>query len=234
MTLFYNEPKDSKFATVAITDWTAVNSNVDFDELRFASNDEFYFVYMHATKFTDVIKIGDKDWKWTPQLVMIEVARKDVEKWNPKEKKKILTAQSSTEKLVCKMLDDLDSTLCYKGTMVLQESNFNLAILTGKDAQGKDIPEAMIEMLLAPLFNFDLVEESSLIPVDDVKVKERKAWSGGKAGQTELEKLNDRFTFIKEQLKLNGYQHDITSIGDLVSSGVIDNPVIVAFTQLFK
>jgi hypothetical protein len=216
MAAFYNEGKDgSKFATIAITDWSTVNSSVEFDELRFASDDDFYYLFAQATKFTDVLKVGDKDWKFSPQLVTFSAARKTVQKWNKAEGKKVDTPQSDVERLVCFLLDKLDAEKAYGGFISLQNTNFIKTAIEGKDAQGKDVPEVVREQILGTLGSLYEVE-TELIPKDDIKVPAKKAWgNGGSKGQTELEKLGDRLTFIAGQLKASGIEYEVKSVYDL-------------------
>ena len=211
---WYNAPKDgAKFASIAFSDFASVNTQIEFDELRFTRDDDFYYLFFHATKVTDIVKMGDKDWKWKEELGTLKIARKDYEKWNSKEQKKIPTAQSRVEKLVCKLLEDKEPAETYKGFLQLQDGNGIDAILTGTQ-NGKDIT-AMVPMLMETYASFEVCDPDKIAD-SDVGVPAKKSGGGGYGAksQTELEKLNDRFSFIKAQLKIVT-DTEVTTVADI-------------------
>lgn len=215
MAVFFNAPKDgSKFSSAWIKDWENINSNIEFDALRFTSDDDYYYVYMFAKKFTDLLNLSDKNWKFEPQLMAMQIQRKDVEKWSSKESKKIPSVQSLPEKLVCRFLDKCDASKTYKGFLALQNNGFVNTALTGIDPSGKPVPEALIEQIFSGFGNLEEAE-SDLIADDDVKAPVKKSWSGGSKGQSELEKLNDRLSFISAQIKASGYNYEVKCALDI-------------------
>jgi len=215
---FYNAPKDgAKFSSVAFTDMTSVNSEIKFDELRFIADDDFYHLYLNAHKFTDLVKVGDKDWKFTEQLTSFKIARKNYEKWSQKEQKKLATEQSRVEKLVCKILDDLDGNQTYSGFLQLQDGNGIDAILTGTQ-NGKDV-SAMVPMLLETYGSFEVTEASKISDADVVAPKKSSGSYGAKA-QTELEKLNDRLNFIRTQLTILYPEFQVLGIHSITPLGI--------------
>jgi len=218
MSGWYNAPKDgAKFSSVAFTDMNSVNSEIQFDELRFTSDDEFYHLYFNATKFGDIVKVGDKDWKFTEQLTSIKIARKNYEKWSSKEGKKVPTEQSRVEKLVCKIFDDLDSTVSYQGFLQLQDGNGIDAILTGT-MNGKDV-SAMVPTLLETYASFTPTDANKITDADVVAPKKSGGSYGAKA-QTELEKLNDRLSFIRTQLTVVYPDFQVLSVHSITPLGI--------------
>ena len=78
MSIFFNPPKeDSRYATVGGIDWENINTVVEFSELRYISDESYYYLYLYATKFTDLVKIGEKDWRFEPQLIILDIAKAD-------------------------------------------------------------------------------------------------------------------------------------------------------------
>lgn len=216
MSLYFNPPKeDSKYATVGGIDWENINSIVEFSELRSISDESHYYLYLYATKFTDLVKIGEKDWRFEPQLITLDIAKADVVKsYNAKEKKQVDRAKSDVEKLIGLALADKDPDKAYKGFFSLQSGGHLKITLSGKDTQGKEIPEVVQQQLLSTLFSLEETD-TELVPVDDVKVKAKKAWSNGSKGQSEYEKLSDRLKWIADQVKLANPEIEIKTLMDL-------------------
>jgi len=210
---FYNVPKDgAKFSSVAFTDMTSVNSEIKFDELRFIADDDFYHLYLNAHKFTDLVKVGDKDWKFTEQLTSFKIARKNYEKWSQKDQKKLPVEQSRVEKLVCKIFDNLDPAVTYTGFLQLQDGNGIDAILTGV-MNGRDVSE-MVPTLLETYGSFEVGTADKITDADVVAPKKSGGSYGAKA-QTEFEKLNDRLSFIKTQIGLCGCDFKVETVYDI-------------------
>lgn len=208
MAVLFNPPKEgSKFSSFYVMNWEEINSPIEFSELRFCKDDDYYYIYAFVTKFQDIIKAKEKEWKFSPQLMSFEVARKPVSR-NGKE-----ASQFAVEKLVCYALDRLDEAKSYKGNLCLQQAGFIATVVDGVDMQGKSVPDAVREQIAATVYSFEETEAKE-ISAEDVKAK--KAWfkSAGKV-QTEYEKLGDRLKFVADQLKLAGCELEIKSLTDL-------------------
>jgi hypothetical protein len=216
MASFYNAPKDGeKFSSIAVLDWENVNSVLDLTEFRFASNDDYYFIFSICDRATDVIKSGDKDWKFPQgEKLLIKIARRAV-----KRKKDGEPVWHDVEKFVCSRLEKLDPTKAYAGQITLQNSGFVKMVVTGADASGKPITEAQEEMFASGLFSAT-EREIENIPDGDMVIPKAAFYGGGAKAQTELEKLGDRLTFIQAQLKAAGLDYEVKSVAD-ISSAVI-------------
>ncbi|HEY9658536.1 MAG TPA: hypothetical protein V6C65_08810, partial [Allocoleopsis sp.] len=175
--------------------------------------------------FSDLVKMGEKDWRFEPQLITLQVAKAETVKfYDFKQKKQSERNQSFVEKLVCYALKDCDPGKAYKGFMVLQKAGAIELALAGVDTSGNPMPELVREQLLATAFKLEETD-TTLIPVDEVKVKEKKAWSSSSKGQTEKEKMNDRLTFLIEQIR--GYKPDLElkGLGDIIEACKADSSV---------
>lgn len=219
---WYNAPKDgSKYASLGCNSWAEVNSKVEFKELGFCSDDDFYYVFTYATKFTDVGKIGDKDFKLEPQLLTFKVARKDYQKWDSKEKKQVPAQQSRVEKWVCKIFSSLEQGSIYKGEIHLQDCGLIDAFITGIDSSGKPVDPLSLEFMQSNMKRFELVDASEHVLADDIKTPEGKSgWSGkgGAKAQSELEKLNDRTAFLLSQVNQIDASLDVKNIYELAKA----------------
>lgn len=196
MGFWYNKKDDEKIANLSSTNWHECNSKFEFNELGFTSDDGFYLVVANAIKFSDVNKMGEKDFTLDEQLIKFKVARKDYTKRDFKTKQDIQVVQSRTEKWLCQVLEELDATKRYKGFLHMQDGNFLDNFLTGKDMDGKDIlPETLSWMKSS----YQLLEE---VEVDKVvnellTMPAAKSYGGFSKGQSEKEKLNDRLSIFE-------------------------------------
>ncbi|MGB3650866.1 MAG: hypothetical protein WBA41_06600 [Rivularia sp. (in: cyanobacteria)] len=200
MSFWYNKKDDAKIATLACNDWLESNSKVEFNELGFTSDDTFYLIVADATKFTDVLKMGDKDFKISNEIVQFKVARKNYVKKDWKTKADVSITQSRVEEFVCSIFDNLNSELRYKGFINLQDGNYLNNLLTGKAVDGQIIPENMLEMMKSTYLLFEEIEESK-ITNDLLSMPASKGFSSYSKGQTEAEKIKDRVAFVDSQIK---------------------------------
>jgi hypothetical protein len=220
MPFWYNEKAEgSKFNSVACTDWATLNSNLNFDELAVKSDDEFHHLFGWCVSATDIIKMGEKNFKWEPQLLTFKIARKNYEKYDRTLKKRVPAEQSSTEKMFCKLLESLNLEKVYKAKLSLQYNNIVEMVLTEKDGSGQVLPESMVSVLAANFLVVSEVSEPEHIKLDELTLPAKGNWSGGGSkGQTEYEKLNDRFKFISEQITLAYPTAEIKSAWDIAHS----------------
>ncbi|MDZ7968744.1 MAG: hypothetical protein RM368_27965 [Nostoc sp. DedSLP03] len=200
---YYIEPKkDDKFALVGSSDWTQVYSVIEFAELGFCSDDNFYHLFAYATRFTNINKFGDKNWEFEPQLIKMKVAKKDYQK-EDKDKNKVNVAQSRLEKWICWMLDARDPSVIYSGFIKLQDDPMCEMFLTGIGLAGEQIDETVLNQMLKMSAIFDPVAEPQYIKPEDVQPPKgfsNKGGYSGKPAQTELERLRDRLAFVCEQI----------------------------------
>jgi hypothetical protein len=206
MPYWYNEPgKDEKFATVVTSNYEELNSQVEFSEITSRKDDDFSYLFGWITKITDTKKYGNNDWKFEPQLLMLKFARKNYEKWDSKQKKKVPTEQHPIEKLTCQAVDTLDETKVYSGKMLLQNGNIINMLLTKSDAGNTPMSDEMYNMMLSSYFSFTEIESCEHLPVDEIKLPAKSGGGYGGYGaksQSEYDKLTDRVKFAVEQLKL--------------------------------
>jgi hypothetical protein len=219
MPFWYNAASEgSKFNSLACTDWNQVNSMVQFDELAVKSDEEFHHLFGHANSATDVIKVGEKDFKWIPQLVTIKIARKNYQKYDRVAKKKVDAEQSTIEKLICKLLESYDLSKVWKANIQFQHSNIVQMLVDGVDTMGKPMPDMVFDSMSSSYLSMSEVTEPQHIKPDELQLPKAGNWSGGKASQTEYEKISDRMKFATEQIKLAFPTVEATSVFDIANS----------------
>jgi hypothetical protein len=212
MPLWYNPPfKDSKFASVACSDWESVNSRFDFEELVIKSNDDFYYLFGQVVAITDLKYVkGEKDWKFEPQLIQFKIARKDYEKYDYQEKKRVPTKQSIVERFYCKCIEDLNLAdgRVYKGKIFV--SSIPQIEMVVRD----QLTPEMVAMTIKSMCDLLVVETSQFIKLEELRLPEKSAGGYGKT-QSESERLNEQVSFIVSQCKLLVPELQINSIVDL-------------------
>ncbi|WP_201800715.1 hypothetical protein, partial [Dulcicalothrix desertica] len=83
MPFWYNTPSEgSEYSNLACTDFAGLNSLIKFDEVAFKSDDDFNYVFGYASDASDLIKVGDRDFKFTPQLITFKLAKKNYQKYD--------------------------------------------------------------------------------------------------------------------------------------------------------
>jgi hypothetical protein len=216
---WYIAPKEGqKYAMIGSSNWSDTASKVEFDELGFISEDDFYHVYAYATKFKGIASFGDKSWEFKPQLVKFRVARKDHEK-EDKEKKKVVVTQSRLEKWICSLFGRLEEGKIYSGFINLQDDEFCLTLATGIDHNtGNQIPEEVLRQMEKMQAYVVEVTEPKHVLAEDIEIPKGKKGGfgyGGSKGQTELEKLNDRVAFICQQLGFISPELKISNLAEI-------------------
>lgn len=216
MPVWYNPAvAPEKFSNIAITDFSNINSTIEFEELGIKSDDEFYYLFAYANKVTDILFTkGGKEWSYTPQLVKLKIARKDTEKTDWQTKQKVAVPQSTVEKFYCKVIDDLDLECIYSGSLRLQSIPQIEMVVTGS-AYGEPLSDEMIKMTILSMCQFLKIEETKHLNLDDLKLPTKTAYS--RSSQTEYNKLEDRIKFILANLKLLHPDKQLDTITDLHS-----------------
>lgn len=222
MSVWYNEAENgSKFAKMAVTSWESISTKVDFTEVGIVQDDGFYYLYGHAVSCTDIVKVGAaKDWKFEPQLLTFQIAKKDYEKTNYKTKAKEQIKQTSIEKVVCLAIAELDLEKVYSAKFSLQNSPQNEMILTG-ESDGEKLPEKMVKSWIKLIADFKEVAEPQIIKISELEAPKGRSGSYPKA-QSEYEKCNDRLRFMCEQYALVFPGTELKTVGDL--AGIATNP----------
>lgn len=217
MPFWYNTPSEgSEYSNLACTDYAVLNSLIKFEEVAFKFDDDFNYVFGYASDASDLIKVGDRDFKFTPQLITFKLAKKDYQKYDVKTKSKVDVQQSMIEKLMCQLLGELDFGSVYAGTMQLQTSSIINMLVTGKQLNGDPLPDAVKESMVSSYLSLKEIDEPKHIKVDALKLPEKKQWSGGGVkAQSEHEKLTDRLKFITEQLKIEYPSQNLVSLSDI-------------------
>ncbi|MBH8553404.1 hypothetical protein I8751_13670 [Nostocaceae cyanobacterium CENA357] len=203
--MYYIEKKEGdKFALVGCSEWSEANSVISFDELGFCQDDGFYHCFAYATKVTEIGCFGDKNWKFEPQLVKFKLAKKDYQK-EDKQKNKVDVKQSRLERWLCDLFNGLEEGVIYKGFINLKDDPYCDLFITKIDPKGQPIPEPLLKQMLSMSVDIEPVETPEHIKPEDIKAPNGKgSWGkggyGGKPGQTEIEKLTDRMSFICSQV----------------------------------
>lgn len=200
MSFWYNKKDDAKLANLACSEWKEVNSKIEFDELGFARDESFYYIYSKVNRFTDVMKMGDKDFKIGKELVTFKIARKDYTKKDWKTKVDVQVPQSRVEKWVCSVFDVLDATKRYKGFLDLQDGNYLDTLLSGRSPEGKELQPEFLEMMQSTYRDFKETE-SKEIGDDLIVVPAGYSGSSYSKGQTEIEKIKDRIAILETHAK---------------------------------
>jgi hypothetical protein len=217
-----------KYAIVGCSEWANAYAEMHFSELKFISDDDFYHVYAYATNFAGVENFNDKNWKFEPQLVKFRVARRNYQK-DDKNKGKVDVKQSRLEKWLCHLFSEMDEDSAYSGFLALKDDSQLESFITNTDVKGEPLDPVIRNFLLQKAVLLEPIETLQHIKPEDIEIPKGKTGYGkgyGKPAQTELEKLNDRLTFICQQV--NAYStiqaENIPQLIDLMG----DNPNIEA------
>lgn len=221
---YYIEPrKDDKYALVGCSDWSDAYSKFEFTELGFCKDDGFFHIFAYATRFTEINKYGEKNWKFEPQLIKMKVARKDYQK-EDKDKNKVDVKQSRLEKWICWMLTELDDSQFYSGFINLQDDVMCDIFVSGLGMKGETIDPAVLDQMMSMSALLSaLLEPPTHISTEDVQPPNYKSknsgWSGsGRSAQTEKEKLQDRLTFICEQVNQSNDGISVENFAQLIDA----------------
>lgn len=225
---WYIDPKkDDKYALVGCSDWTEAYSKFEFDELGFTSDDGFYHLFAYATKFTEINKYGERNWKFEPQLIKLKVARKDYQK-EDRDKNKVDVKQSRLEKWVCSLFDSLSNGIVYSGFINLQDDSMCDIFVSGTGLKGEKLdPAVLAQMMSMSASVTPLFEPPQHLDIADIKTPSsngyynKGGYGGGKPVQTELERLADKLAFVCEQINKCGVEPPTTSIADILRASKI-------------
>lgn len=219
MPFWYNAAEgESKFNSLVCSDWNQINSMIQFDELGVKSDDEFHHLFGYASSATDVIKIGERDFKFTPQLLTVKIARKNYQKYDRTAKKRVDAAQSTIEKLICKLLESYDLSKVYKASVQLQQSNIVQMLVDGVDTMGKPMPDMVFDSMSSSYLSMTEVEQPEHIKPDELQLPSKGNWGGGSKAQSEYERLSDRLKFVSEQIKAAYPALEIASAHDIANA----------------
>lgn len=243
MTLWHNDPaKDSDFNRYG-GDISKTSASFKFDELVVKEEQEgkVLGLYFFATEFRDVSKAGNKGWKFEPSLCVLHLTLSEFEKeWTTqdgkKETKKMVP--SPTELLLGNLLLEAqkkNEDKAFKGFIDLGISEkvtttLSTGTWTYSNKEGKELTENDREMLLAQFIEIQVTELSKL---KDAKFPEKKSgtrsWGSGSKGQTESEKLKERFEFLKATLGVYGEgSTDLVSLALALNTMSADSPKLYA------
>jgi hypothetical protein len=219
MPFWYNVASEgSKFNSVACTDWNQINSMVTFDEVAVKSDDEFYYFFGWASNVTDVIKVGEKNFNWEPQLLTLKIARKNYQKYDRNLKKKVDAEQSTVEKLICKLVETYDLSKVYKTAIQVQNSNLVKMLADGVDTVGNPMSKELYDQMSGSYLTMTEVLQPIHIKPDELQLPSKGNWGGSKGGQSESERLADRMLFINQQVKLAFPGIEISSVADICAT----------------
>ena len=210
MSLWYNLPtKDSKFANLACSDWSSINSKFDIAELAIKQDDSFYYLFAQATELTDVKFVkGERNWEFLPQLVQFKVARKDYEKYSMDEKKQIPVKQSMPEKFYCKCFETLDLEKIYAGKIYFQN------IPQIEMAMNGELTEDMVTVTIQSMCKLSIVELPQFLKLNELEIPTSGFKSYSKT-ETEEERLNAREAKLLKSLKLMFPELEFNSLADV-------------------
>lgn len=215
MTAYYNEKKGTdSYSTINVTSWEDVNISCTFDELFYLKDDTFYYLFFHPIKVSGVSKYGsEKGWTVPEELTLIKIAHSEYSKRDWKTKETVTIKPYQIEILLTSILDKYEQKTIYSGEFWLNNSNQVEKINSG--SYEKDIEDSLKETYIS----LKEVEKPQHINTEEVSIP--KSYSGSYGGrgssQSEKDKINDRWTFVKEQIKIALPETEIESINDLVS-----------------
>jgi len=199
---WYIEKKENqKFAMVGCSNWAEANSRIEFEELAFYKNDDFYHVFAYATAFTEIAVFGDKNWTFQPQFIKFKFATKDYQK-EDKDKNKVDVKQSRLEKWLCSLFDELEEGKFFKGWLNLKDDPY-CDIFVSKELKGIPIDQSVLSQMMMMSVEMEEITPSKLT-AEDITVTSSSGGFGGKGfarGQSELEKIEDRLKFLLKQVE---------------------------------
>ncbi len=233
MPFWYNSPnKDSKFSSLACSDWSSLNSRLDFKEFAIKEDDTFYWLFGFANNVTDVVFVkGGRDWKFEPQLVTLKIAKKDYDKWDSNEKKTVPVLRTKFEAFWCRVFEDLDKEKVYSGRLTFQDIPQLEMVLSGI-AYGEPMTEQTRRTTVLSMCQVIAVEVPEIIKPEELTLPVKGLWNKP-SGQSEYERLGDRFRFTCEQLKVVFPNKEINSIADISNLGSNEKES-VDFTAAFQ
>lgn len=213
MTAYYNEKKtNDSYSSIAVTNWEEVNINCSFEELFYLKDDKFYYLFIYPIKVSGVSKYGaDKNWTFPQELTMLKIAHTKYEKkdWKTKETSTIEPYQ--IEILIGSVLEEHEEKTIYSGEFWLNNSNQVEKI--NSSAYEKDIENSLKETYIS----LKKVESPEHIKTEEISIpKSYSSYGGRGSSQSEKDKINDRWNFVKEQIKVALPDNKINSINDLV------------------
>ncbi|QLE54826.1 hypothetical protein [Nostoc sp. TCL26-01] len=235
---WYIEPKgDNKYASVGCSDWHDANSKIEFSELGFCQDDDFYHVFAYATKFSEIQVFNDKNWKFEPQLVKFKVAKKDYQK-EDREKNKVDVKQSRLERWLCHLFNGLEEGVIYSGFINLKDDPYCDLFTKGVDFDGNPIDPLVLTQMLKMSVVIKPVESPEQIKPEDIKAPNSKSGFSkggysGKPAQTELEKLSDRLSFVCSQVNAMGEGvpvENLAQLADILATAANKKAIQEVFT----
>lgn len=214
---WYIEPKEGqKYANIGCSGWNEANSRIEFDELVFIKDDDFYHVFAYATAFTEIQNFNNKSWKFEPQLVKFRVARKDYQK-EDRDKNKVDVKQSRLEKWLCSLFQESEEGLVYRGWINLKDDSYCDLFVT-KELKGIPIDDVVLKQMMAMSLEWELLTEppTKINLEEDIKLPNGKGGYGKEYAktQTESQKLSDRVKFVCEQFTL-ATEEPITNLNEI-------------------
>jgi hypothetical protein len=217
MPAWYNPPtKDSKFATLAVTDWSNMHVRLDFEEFCIKEDDTFYYLFGFANEASDLVFVkAGRDWKFEPQMVTLKIAKKDYERWDMTEKKSVPASQSKTERFFAKIFSNLDLSKVYTGKFGFSHMPLMDAYVL-EENDGQPMAENVKEITVKTSFPVTVVDEPQKIKINDITIPTKSKAEYAK-GQTEYERLNDRLKFLETQLRLVYPDNEFNSLKDIVN-----------------
>jgi hypothetical protein len=134
---------------------------------------------------------------------MVKFAKKAYKRYDSTAKKQVDAEPAKCENYYVKVLSQLEEGKVYSGKFLFKEDSYMDMVITGLDAFGQVIPDQNIAMLNAGFFSIQEIAEPVKIDPAKFKVPAQKAWgSYGSKGQSEYERLQDRWKFVKEQIAI--------------------------------
>lgn len=171
-------------------DYENSNCRIDVLELRFQVTD----IAVHLFIACHEISAGKKPDNWkSGHLVYMALNKTKYRHWDLKESKAIDREPTLQERVFVKHFETLDPEKTYSGYIV-----FN-----SMPAMLEQIEKGLLTLEQLQMVVLSEVVEPKLLPETLPTPKNGgKSWGGSK-GQSELEKLNDRLSFVKSQLGLD-------------------------------
>ncbi|MDF0553400.1 hypothetical protein [Kamptonema sp. UHCC 0994] len=220
MTFWYNPPKNgSQFAELNCSDYSKTSAWFEFEEVKVTITDDAITFYGLCSRAGDIKQKGNDAFAIQNQLIAISVHRKDYTKRKQVDGtwKDVPVVVTKDESVVVKAVESLglDPNKTYKGTVNLGISlNDERVLLEGIKANGQKVSK---ELFADTVQGIVYLEEREAVALKDASYSAsskggNSSWGGSK-GQTEVERLNERWEFTKKMLA--PFSDDCNNLGDL-------------------
>ncbi|OCQ97512.1 hypothetical protein BCD67_24690 [Oscillatoriales cyanobacterium USR001] len=244
MTLYYKPPAENEtYGTLTCYDYSNCYAVLTFKECSIIVDDDAYTFYGLIENATEVKQSKQQEPpNLTDKFVAVKIHRKNY-KINKKVNDvwtEVTQELTTTEQALCKaiQLRMLDPSLTYKGSILFGLSVNEISVLAkGKKINGQPASDDLINDTVFSAINLDPCPSQELAknPYKASEPKSFKQFGGGSKGQTEAERLNDRWEFVKKHLE--PYSKDANNLVEVLAKATVtfqDDEIELSEKELFE